>query len=574
MLRFSSVLLLLVTALGIPAQAAPALDSHRLMLAGGGIRTCSSMAAKHCTDGHQFAGGRTSVFASLAAQQLALVEASSWQTGEQRQQALKQLRQLAARLGAGPHRLTALTDGLREQDRQWLNSLDDRAWYGLIDLLETAPENKAGAYEQVALAASNSADAIAIYQTFVAMAAKRAGGQKPRILVITASARDPFEAADFYQQVLAQAGADSHWLPLDGVLHAAWRSGRCDQLAAVRAERLGSYRREAIYGERVAYQQQLCRDPELLTSLFAGAHGVFLNGGDQSLTRAAFIADDGRPAPWFELLQQRFAADQLVVGGTSAGTAVQAGGSAFGHPVPMISNGDSRAAMARGVFAAGAPGAGCERSGNCGGLKPDDLTYLATGGLGLFNFGVVDTHFSERARHPRLAVLQLMTGVPFGVGVDENTALLVTPGDGQAALAVVGERGVWLNDVTAAQRVDHGASVTLGPLRSHYLQQGDWARLDRNGFSIELAATEPVPQLAAKPGKVDALLEGDRLRQWLTGGCFAGTEAKGEDVSADGILTATLSQGTDYQQRLSIDAARGPRCSYSNLRLTLRWQRR
>lgn len=166
MLRFSSVLLLLVTALGIPAQAAPALDSHRLMLAGGGIRTCSSMAAKHCTDGHQFATGGTSVFVSLAAQQLALVEASSWQTAEQRQQALKQLRQLAARLGAGPHRLTALTDGLREQDRQWLNSLDDRAWYGLIDLLEAAPENKAGAYEQVALAASNSADAIAIYQTF------------------------------------------------------------------------------------------------------------------------------------------------------------------------------------------------------------------------------------------------------------------------------------------------------------------------------------------------------------------------------------------------------------------------
>ena len=60
----------------------------------------------------------------------------------------------------------------------------------------------------------------------------------------------------------------------------------------MRAERLSSYRREAIYGERVAYQQQLCRDPELLTSLFAGAHGVFLNGGDQSLTRAAFIADE------------------------------------------------------------------------------------------------------------------------------------------------------------------------------------------------------------------------------------------------------------------------------------------
>ena len=83
-----------------------------------------------------------------------------------------------------------------------------------------------------------------------------------------------------------------------------------------------------------------------------------------------------------------------------------------------------------------------------------------------------------------------------------------------------------------------------------------------------------MPQLEAQIGKVEALLEGDRLRQWLTGGCFAGTETKGEDVSADGILTATLSQGADYQQRLSVDAARGHRCSYSNLGLTLRWQRR
>lgn len=230
--------------------------------------------------------------------------------------------------------------------------------------------------------------------------------------------------------------------------------------------------------------------------------------------------------------------------------------------------------MARSAFAAGTPGEGCERSGGCGELQPDDLTYLAAGGLGLFNLGVVDTHFSERARHPRLAVLQLMTGVPFGVGVDENTALLVTPGDGQAVLTVVGENGAWLNDVTAAQRVDHGASVTLGPLRSHYLLEGDRARLDRNGFAVTLAEGAALPRVEAGSDKVEAVLGGDRLRQWLTGGCFAGIEAKGEDVSADGILTATMSQGAEYQQRLSVDAERGPRCSYSNLGLTLRWQRR
>lgn len=44
---------------------------------------------------------------------------------------------------------------------------------------------------------------------------------------------------------------------------------------------------------------------------------------------------------------------------------------------------------------------------------------------GFFNYGLLDTHFSERGRQGRIVRLADHTQVPFAFGVDENTALLV-----------------------------------------------------------------------------------------------------------------------------------------------------
>ena len=40
-------------------------------------------------------------------------------------------------------------------------------------------------------------------------------------------------------------------------------------------------------------------------------------------------------------------------------------------------------------------------------------------GFGFFNYGIIDTHFSQRGRQGRITSLALETGVRFAFGVDE-----------------------------------------------------------------------------------------------------------------------------------------------------------
>ena len=75
------------------------------------------------------------------------------------------------------------------------------------------------------------------------------------------------------------------------------------------------------------------------------------------------------------------AAGQIVVAGTSAGTAVMSGGSFNGQRTPMITNGDSFNAMQFGAFDLPAPEVGCDKDSSCSnGLAESHLTYSASGG--------------------------------------------------------------------------------------------------------------------------------------------------------------------------------------------------
>ncbi len=75
------------------------------------------------------------------------------------------------------------------------------------------------------------------------------------------------------------------------------------------------------------------------------------------------------------------------------------------------------------------------------------MSYLKTGGFDFVNF-YVDTHFATRGRQGRLARLIYDTNgdnkVYFGVGVDENSALVVENGVGRA----MGENGVYVVDIS------------------------------------------------------------------------------------------------------------------------------
>jgi cyanophycinase len=138
-------------------------------------------------------------------------------------------------------------------------------------------------------------------------------------------------------------------------------------------------------------------DPELLEAL-QRATAVFFTGGDQ-LRLTALIAGTA----FCETIRSRLYGDGLVVAGTSAGAA----------------------AMSSVMLIAGA---------NAGTVRRQDVDLAP--GLGYWRDTVVDTHFNQRGRVSRLMTIFAHNPNVLGIGIDENTAIDLVPGD---RFTVIGE---------------------------------------------------------------------------------------------------------------------------------------
>ena len=120
--------------------------------------------------------------------------------------------------------------------------------------------------------------------------------------------------------------------------------------------------------------------------------GYFFTGGDQRRITEAFL-EDGADTPALAALRERFAAGAPVAG-TSAGLAVLSN--------PMISGGSSVDTLLSG---------------------PDPVTLEP--GLGFVSGVILDQHSVERGRFGRLLGALLETNTPLGVGVSEDTAVVI-----------------------------------------------------------------------------------------------------------------------------------------------------
>lgn len=409
--------------------APPSLPAQpRLLLAGGHLPVCSSASPDACLPGavpaaSTAAGPRY----RLDSAGIARIAASGWLAHRSalRDRVVAALErwhrrggdrdigaeQLARRLGAR---------GAAGADSVW-SALADFERERVQDALEREPLR-----ETVALAASLPQSGAPVLRELVTMAREASGRQVPHVLISTASGRDPFESIDFYRAVFEQAGAEVRWLPLDHALRAAQRDPEhdCARLDELRGERLAAHDRARLYPERAAELAAACRDPAQLEALIDWADGVFLNGGDQSFTRAAWFAADARPSDALARLLQRLDAGQLVLGGTSAGTAVQAARAEHG-PAAMMVSGASLPTTAATPISVLPPYPGCALAQACQGVDADALLYHPGGGLGSFTPGVLDTHYAQRGRDYRLARLLIDAGIALGVGIDETTALRV-----------------------------------------------------------------------------------------------------------------------------------------------------
>lgn len=188
----------------------------------------------------------------------------------------------------------------------------------------------------------------------------------------------------------------------------------------------------------------------------------FFGGGDQNRYLKALINSDGSDSHLLAAIRTRVT-EFAAIGGTSAGTAVQS-------QQTMIANGDNYTALLNGARL-------FEDDGT------NDLMYQE-GGLGFFQYGVMDTHFTERGRQGRLSRLLLdrmpATGQNLGFGVDENTCMWVkNPGSSEAEIEVIrdkyvteetgSEPGVWIINTENAQLVNE----EITGIKMHFLSLND-----------------------------------------------------------------------------------------------------
>jgi cyanophycinase len=141
-------------------------------------------------------------------------------------------------------------------------------------------------------------------------------------------------------------------------------------------------------------------DADSVVRLLRSATGIWFPGGDQSLLAAALQGSAALRA-----IHERFNAG-AVVGGTSAGAAVMSDSMITGNQYYP------------GVSAA-------QDSSNFARIGRHTIEIVP--GLGFLHNAIVDQHFIRRSRGNRLISVVLERPGLLGVGIDEGTALKVTP---------------------------------------------------------------------------------------------------------------------------------------------------
>ena len=168
------------------------------------------------------------------------------------------------------------------------------------------------------------------------------------------------------------------------------------------------------------------------------ATAVFFTGGDQ-LRITSQIGD----TPVFERIREIYLHGG-VVAGTSAGAAAVCG--------TMLAAGPNRTSPRLG-----------------------DSLQMAPG-LGFINNIIIDQHFAERARMGRLLGAVAQNPKALGLGIDENTALVIS---GEESFYVVGAGTVYALDgrsisYSNVNEADREKTLAVYDLKLHLLTEGDF----------------------------------------------------------------------------------------------------
>ncbi|WP_394759535.1 cyanophycinase [Flavobacterium sp.] len=188
-------------------------------------------------------------------------------------------------------------------------------------------------------------------------------------------------------------------------------------------------------------------DPEIVARLKA-ADVVMFTGGDQ-LRLTSILGG----TPFHDLLLEKYHNEDFIYAGTSAGAAAASNN--------MIYQGSSSEALLKGEV-------------------------KITSGLGLIDGVIIDTHFVQRGRIGRL--FQSVVGNPkvLGIGLGEDTGLLITNGKQMEAIGsglVILVDGREIKDTNLTQ-IELGQPISISHLVTHVMSKYDTFNLDTFKMTI------------------------------------------------------------------------------------------
>ena len=256
-----------------------------------------------------------------------------------------------------------------------------------------------------------------------------AGGKGARVAVFASASASPERAGNYLVERLNRYGADAFFVPV--------------------AERL-----DGADGRAAA-------DDPTLAEAVRTAGGAYFSGGDQGRITDVLRRADGSNTRVLDALWDMYRRGG-VIAGSSAGAAIMSS-TMFGHPRSILST------LQHGV---------------------DDGRQI-TRGLGFIGDDVfIDQHLLVRGRFARMLPAMLAKGYKIGLGIDENTAMVV---NARRDVEVIGYRGALLVDLSEAATRDGSFNLANG--RLSYLDNGD-------RFNLATKTFMPAPEKAH--GKVDA----------------------------------------------------------------------
>lgn len=179
------------------------------------------------------------------------------------------------------------------------------------------------------------------------------------------------------------------------------------------------------------------------------ADGVMISGGNQLRLTTIFGGTD-----FLKTLKQRYRQEEgFVIAGTSAGAMCMSS--------TMIYQGQSATGLVK------------------GGVK-------MTSGLGLINDVVIDTHFVKRGRFSRLTQTIAANPTALGVGLGEDTGVVITDGDNMES---IGSGQVMIfdgQDITYSNLADvnEGEVFSIEGMRIHIISMGHSYSLSERKFTV------------------------------------------------------------------------------------------